>query len=263
MPSRYNLFAHARNALAVWKAARAFGIHDAITLLSHPKPLVCFYTSYYLHCYGALQSFTSQRPETADRQPLPWYTYPCIRFLDQIDFSACRVLEFGSGNSSRYWAQRASSVTSVEADSAWHQTVQEMQIPNHDLRLAETFGQYTLQGVSLGDFDVYIVDGAYRFDCAKRVIESASPGALAIVDNSDWFPNTCRLFIEAGYTRVDFSGPGPINAYPWCTSLFFHSQLTLRYRDDRPVVTGGLENWIENPDDAPHQDSPAVESPPA
>lgn len=56
------------------------------------------------------------RQESVDRlgQPIPWYTYPAIAWLENIDFCDLEVFEFGSGNNTKFWAKNARSVTSVE-----------------------------------------------------------------------------------------------------------------------------------------------------
>src|SRR5262245_61229785 len=52
-------------------------------------------------------------------KPLPWYTYPCIQFLENQSFVGQRVLEFGAGQSTLWWAERAVSVTAFENDREW------------------------------------------------------------------------------------------------------------------------------------------------
>src|SRR5947207_2919580 len=53
-------------------------------------------------------------------EPLPWYTYPCIHFLEFRDFRDKTVLEFGAGQSTLWWSQRAAQVVAFEGDPAWH-----------------------------------------------------------------------------------------------------------------------------------------------
>src|SRR5688572_10403591 len=50
-------------------------------------------------------------------QPIPWYTYPAIEFIRQLDFSQSTVFEYGSGNSTMFWAASAARVISVEEDA--------------------------------------------------------------------------------------------------------------------------------------------------
>src|SRR5690348_4410793 len=59
----------------------------------------------------------------ADGAPIPWITYPAIRFLAGRVEPHFRVFEFGSGLSTLWWAQRVAHVVSVEHDPAWHRSV--------------------------------------------------------------------------------------------------------------------------------------------
>src|SRR6185369_14774978 len=56
-------------------------------------------------------------------QPIPWYTYPCIELLFARAqcgaFSGRRVLEFGAGQSTLWWAGHAAEVIALEAPGPW------------------------------------------------------------------------------------------------------------------------------------------------
>lgn len=51
---------------------------------------------------------------------IPWYTYPMLEFLENLDFSQDSVFEYGSGASSIYWARKAKYVQSVEHDCHYY-----------------------------------------------------------------------------------------------------------------------------------------------
>src|SRR3712207_2933796 len=70
--------------------------------------------------YAHVQSAALTRPVDAKGQPVPWYTYPAIEYVRQLDFSDKEVFEYGSGQSTLFWAQAAKRVVSVEEDEAWH-----------------------------------------------------------------------------------------------------------------------------------------------
>ena len=54
---------------------------------------------------------------------IPWYTYPAIEYLNNLDFSTKYVFEFGSGSSSIYWADKAKDVVSIEYNKVWYKKV--------------------------------------------------------------------------------------------------------------------------------------------
>src|SRR5687767_14656423 len=68
---------------------------------------------------GWLESARTRRPITSDGKPIPWICYSAIDFLSSRVRRDWRVCEFGSGNSTLWWAERVASVVSVEHDRAW------------------------------------------------------------------------------------------------------------------------------------------------
>ena len=70
-----------------------------------------------------------------DGNPIPWYTYPAIEYLSQFDVTDKDVFEFGCGNSSLFWADRARLVTSIEDNPDWFAKWQKsFNRPNLDIR---------------------------------------------------------------------------------------------------------------------------------
>lgn len=178
--------------------------------------------------YGHLLSRRMRLPVTREGEPLPWYTYPAIEYLQQLDFSSRDVFEFGSGNSSQFWAQKARSVTSVEHDRPWHAMVEQRKRPNQVVLLEEERRDYPLAIARCnGSFDVIIIDGVERFECAKNALPYLRAGGMIILDNSDWHPKTAALLREADLIQIDFIGFGPVNKYTWATSLFLHREVRI------------------------------------
>jgi GR25 family glycosyltransferase involved in LPS biosynthesis len=58
-------------------------------------------------------------PVDASGNPLPWWTYSAIEFVESIITNNTRVFEFGCGNSSLWWQERVYQVISVDHDSVW------------------------------------------------------------------------------------------------------------------------------------------------
>jgi hypothetical protein len=86
-----------------------------------PDPLaaaVKHLQSQFLHSTGWRRSIEQGAAVDTDG-PVPWFTYPAIRFLQRLVRPDWRVLEYGSGNSTRWWAKRVVQVVAVEHDPAW------------------------------------------------------------------------------------------------------------------------------------------------
>lgn len=157
---------------------------------------------------------------------IPWYTYPAIEYLNNINFSDKVVFEYGSGNSSIYWGRRAKEVISVEDDKGWYDKVKINLGGNQKLLLKKKNSEYENAILNFGKkFDVIVIDGIRRVECARvisKVLNFDAPdGCMVILDNSDWYKGTSKYIRdELDLIEIDFHGFGPINSYTWTTSLF-------------------------------------------
>lgn len=184
--------------------------------------------------FGYARSVRREEPLDGEGREIPWFTYPAIEYLNQLDFSDRTVFEFGAGNSSLYWSRRAARVVSIEHNRAWFARLRPRLPANHELHLIEDPAAYPQALARQPDrFDVIVIDGIERRACCAAAVAQLRPGGLLILDNSDWHHRCAGVLREAGLLEVDFAGFGPINGYTWTTSLFFHREFAFRARGDR------------------------------
>jgi hypothetical protein len=173
--------------------------------------------------YGHSKTIRMKSSIGLSDSPVPWYTYPAIEYLESLDLTQMSAFEFGSGNSTLWWAAKVRSLASVESDSKWHQKISSELIhcKNVDYILNSDFGDYSEDARAL-ESDIVIIDGDFRSKCARFLVENPNSCTILIFDNSDWYPSTIEYLSEhlQEYIRVDFSGFGPINSYSWTTSIF-------------------------------------------
>jgi predicted O-methyltransferase YrrM len=114
--------------------------------------------------------------------------------------SDCGV-EFGSGRSTIWFAERVGHLTSVEHDEQWHATVsaklKDRRLTNVDYILAHRDqptelgdkSAYTRVALTFPDqsIDFVLVDGIYRDYTAKFILPKIRPGGLLVIDNVNWF----------------------------------------------------------------------------
>ena len=180
----------------------------------------------YLKRVGWVQSGWAQAPVDAEGRPLPWYTYPCISFLEGRVRPEMRVFEYGSGQSTRWWAGRVAHVDAVEDDEAWMARVSQDLPANVDLRFAQSGGDaYAGSVLERGaDFDVVVIDGSDRDACAHACLGALDGRGVVIWDNTQKpgvFADGLGALEAAGFRRLDFFGLGPLNMDPWCTSVLY------------------------------------------
>lgn len=201
--------------------------------------------------YGHLRSVRLNRAVDAAGDPIPWYTYPAIEFLSQIDFRNASVFEYGSGMSTLFWTRVAADVTSVEDDEQWHETVVRRLPPNGQVILEPDLAEFPHVIHRSGrTYDVIVVDGPARgrtrFKCCRQALTRLNEGGLLILDNSDWLPESSQLLRDAGLLEVDMTGFAPISQHVQTTSLYFHRQFSrgpLGGRQPKPGHGARLELW--------------------
>jgi precorrin-6B methylase 2 len=188
----------------------------------------------YLRGSGWWESVKTKKPVDASGEPLPWYCYPFIHFLEQRlgtrDLSRLRVFEFGSGNSTLWWANRVSEVMAVEDNRNWYEYVRKKLPSNVDYQLAETEGQYVgCLSQSASSFEIIVLDGSYREKCLEHATEHLTDDGVLVVDNSDWDSLTVSLrnIEQRGFRRLEFYGLGPMNGHPWGTSVLYREMNVL------------------------------------
>lgn len=183
--------------------------------------------------YGHFLSYEQKMCVDQNGNPIPWYTYPAIEYLSQLDFSDKVVYEYGAGNSSIFWARKAKNVISIENDQEWYLKIKSKQELNQKISFYENENDYINSLLKTQQkYDLIIVDGDFRLACAKVAVAGLVKGGFIILDNSDWYPETSKFLRESGLIQIDFKGIGPINYYTWTTSIFLDRDINLKPRLD-------------------------------
>jgi Methyltransferase domain len=201
--------------------------------------------------YGFLRSVAAEKPLDASGAPYPWYTYPAVEYLKQLDFRDKTVFEYGCGHSTLFWAARANQVTSVEHSAEWCERVK-AQVPANATVVYEPESDAYAAAIDRFDeqFDVIVVDGLVtgrtRLKCVRAALPRLREGGMIILDNADWLPESARYLREAGLIEVDMTGFAPGNDYACTTTFFLHRAFAFTPLHDRQPMpgTGAHEyNW--------------------
>jgi predicted O-methyltransferase YrrM len=136
-----------------------------------------------------------QTQSAASLYAMPWLTDGAIRELTQF-IEARRatedrvsVLEFGSGGSTIWFAERTHRVVSFEDNKQWFREVRsrlrKKNISHVDLRLAPLPYFSGIGALDDGSFDIVLVDGRDRVECVRQSRSKLAPGGLFVVDNME------------------------------------------------------------------------------
>jgi hypothetical protein len=197
--------------------------------------MVDLYSCFLLKRQGFLQqsgwfvSFAIQQPVDAVRRPIPWMTYSFIQFLKPKLQKEMVVFEYGCGNSTLWWANCVKQIISCEHDFSWYQKLQVIIPENVELHyIPLEYGGLYCKKISEYHkyFDIIIIDGRDRVNCARNSPPALKEDGIIIWDNSDRaiYQEGYDFLHQEGYKRLDFMGMGPINLDAWCTSVFYRSK---------------------------------------
>ncbi|GAB3247776.1 hypothetical protein GCM10027347_03650 [Larkinella harenae] len=189
--------------------------------------------------FGHFKSAKKWQSIDKNEKPIPWYTYPAIEFINQLDLSDKTVFEYGSGNSTLFWASRCRKVVAIESNKEWYNTIRSRLPQNVTYHLIEDQDAYINAIHQYPEpFDIIIVDGDARFRCTASALNQLTPTGFFILDNSDWHPKSSKLLRESGLIEIDMAGFNPINGYTTTTSFYLSRQVDFKPANDRQPVHG-------------------------
>ena len=217
---------------SLWRKIKVIGITRALWLIEYSE-----------WQQGGLNSSRGCCPFDAYGNAIPWYTYPAIEYLKQLDLTGATLFEYGSGNSTNFWRSRVKVMLSVESSPEWFSRVSGGQTKNQKIILRTGQTEY-VNSIKEGNtnYDIIVVDGEYRKLCAITALDFLKKDGMLILDNSDWFPEITSELRMHGYMQIDFIGQGPINSYAWSTSIFIKEISKYDYlpTSDSVDVVGGI-----------------------
>jgi protein-L-isoaspartate O-methyltransferase len=129
----------------------------------------------------------------------PWLVHSMVEILENWLRPTDRGVEWGSGRSTVWFAERVGSLVSVEHSAEWYERVssrlKQKGLQNVEYYLREGEADYckVADTFSSESFDFCLVDGLARDDCALAALSLAKPGGIIIVDNCNcYLPSNSR-----------------------------------------------------------------------
>ena len=181
--------------------------------------------------------------------PLPWFAYDAIDYLETILQPNFVGLEYGSGGSTLWFAQRIARITSVDHDAQWWARVsaelRTRRISNADVVLVPPFtglrpaltdrsdtvvnprlyrsGRRGYEDCDFIDYvrqvdqnpenslDIVSVDGRARPACVKHAMARIRPGGYLVLDDSRRTRYGIARELLKGWDEKRFRGLAPFN----------------------------------------------------
>jgi hypothetical protein len=183
----------------------------------------------YLTEKGLIRSLGLGQPVDGKGAPVPWLTYPFVDFIVPRLNKSLVLFEYGSGNSTIFFSKHVKKVTSIEHNKYWTEINKDRWPDNCELIISsDEKDDYVSQIEKKGGgrYDIVIIDGLYRNECAINAINYLNDKGVIIFDDADRKDEYHTGFDHLnnhGFKQIDFWGlaPGSINMN--CTSIFYRS----------------------------------------
>jgi len=181
-------------------------------------------------------------------QVLPWITFPSIDYLLERISPDMKVLEYGAGFSTIWWAGRVAKVTSLERHADWAGKVQAKldslghtnvnlrvfgKLPEADSRIPwERFSRTELDRLAEEYirapepepefYDVVVVDDIFRPETLAAGAAFLKKGGLLILDDSERevTRDAMKKLTREGWYMANFWGPAPYHFHEKQTTIF-------------------------------------------
>ncbi|HKG07042.1 MAG TPA: hypothetical protein VKB19_11315 [Pedobacter sp.] len=186
----------------------------------------------YLAEKGWFDAYKTKSAIDQDGNPIAWVTYSFIDFIKERISKQHDIFEFGSGNSTLFYAGLAKSVYSVEHDKAWFEKSSKINLANVNMIHSDLVpgGDYCKTAIATGmKFHMIIVDGRDRVNCCKQSLHSLTEDGVVVLDDSERaeYEEAKAFFKANGFKHLPFSGMAPGAIVSKCTSIFYKSDNAL------------------------------------
>lgn len=179
----------------------------------------------YFEEKGWNRSFIQKESVNIAGDPIPWLSYSFLDFMNgrlKPDFS---VFEYGSGNSTLFFAGKLKHVVSVEYDKFWLEKIKNKMPENVDLKFIDLEGDKYEKAIleETKKFEIILIDGRKRIKCLKIVLNHLSDDGVVIFDDTERekYATAFIFMAENGFKNIPFSGIGTGITTGKITTLFY------------------------------------------
>jgi len=179
---------------------------------------------------GYVNSFLSGEAIDIKNEPTPWMNYCLIELLKNRLKRDIKICEYGSGNSTLFFANRVDHVVSIEYDQKWYDLIH-LKLKSENLRnveyvfcsLGENYADKILELDGL--FDLVVIDGRQRVNCAITANSKLTNMGVILLDDSNRvkYSEIFKFYSEKGFSHLSFSGLKPLGFGIDVSTIFYRS----------------------------------------
>lgn len=191
----------------------------------YPAIRMSYAKNSYIRTTGWTQSAYSGAPINSHGEPIPWYTYCSIKFLQSRLQNDFRVFEYGSGNSSLWYSSRVNDVVTVEDHTEWAAKMRDSAPPNLKVVHEPDLDNYPTVITKYEKFDIVVIDGRTRQACVTPALKSVTNDGIIILDDFErWSQTDWRTLRESGFRVLRFVGMKAQRLTESCTAILYRDQ---------------------------------------
>lgn len=104
-------------------------------------------------------------------KPEPWFTFTAIDFIKEKLKNDLKILEWGCGSSSLWFAKNQCEVTSIEHNEDWANIVKGNKSKKINVIVSKKKNDYVYPDINFSEINVFVIDGIYRNECASYLVK--------------------------------------------------------------------------------------------
>lgn len=198
---------------SIWRVLDAMGLSGHIIIHANSA----------LTVHGWFRTYAKKESINKKGEPIPWLTYSFLHFIEPRLHNGLSLFEYGSGSSTSWFAQRVGRVVSVESNKLWYEKVKK-QLPTDTQLHYVAADQYAdfIQSCE-GTFDLILIDGIHRVECARACVNKLSERGVILFDNTDiasW-QEGIQFLTGRGFRHLPFRSMAPGVSLENTTSVFY------------------------------------------
>jgi predicted O-methyltransferase YrrM len=157
---------------------------------------------------GWFQTHAKQKSVDKNGNPIPWFNYSFLYFIEPRLKKEFSVFEYGCGNSSLWFAARVKSILSIEHNKTWFETISQSLPSNAKVYFKEESDYAKSINEFATFFDIIIIDGIDRNNCIVFAMNKLKEDGVVIFDNleRDDYKDAINNVLKSGYKLIEFKG---------------------------------------------------------
>lgn len=125
---------------------------------------------------GSREDFGWRYLDTSNNLTCPWYTLGALEMLNSLQLNTMSVFEYGCGISSIWWKHKANKWEGIDSSEKWAKECSCKYIIDQK--------EYVTACMH-NKYDIIIIDGIYRDECAEYALQSINKNGYIVIDNWD------------------------------------------------------------------------------